>query len=617
LCDLRIVMKWHWSHAVRPKFPGVALLVCLWASFMFAVSVNSCRRPLDDDPSVSEETEGYGKLAFSSSDRLLVERFAWAKEQALAYVFEGDPVGAWYEAALPGREAFCMRDVSHQAMGAHALGLAAWNRNMLEKFAVNISDTRDWCTYWEINRYDEPAPVDYRNDKEFWYNLPANFDVMDCCWRMYLWTGDRTYIDDAVFLNFYERTAKDYVERWNLELEKIMTRARFMNREYFDSEDSFHICRGIPSYHEGRPGNTQVGADLLAFQSAAYLAYAEILDMKGYGKEAEIFRNKAEEIRDFIGQEWWDSENKAFHTIYKTDGGYSKEGNLQAFLLYKDVLMPGEKREQTLRDLSQMLPVNIEMKSYYPEILYRYGDPAKASRILLELSDPGTRRREYPEVSYAVIGSIVNGLMGIEPDARYGTVKTLSRLPDETAWAELDFVPVFGKEIKVRHIGNTETALTNRSNERLEWIACFYADGDELLVDGSTVRAERSVDQAGCSVLQIDVAVGPRETHSVKVKRPLPFCVGFLPMENDGSCHGFLPRPSSLHPSPSGNPSAVGGRRAPPAAPPVFFSLSPTQNGREPSKIDSSSLIPEGAGRVCPRRFECLEADCQKGDAVG
>ncbi|MFA6126609.1 MAG: hypothetical protein WC699_04845 [Bacteroidales bacterium] len=40
----------------------------------------------------------------------------------MSFVFEDDPVGPWYEAAEPGREAFCMRDVSHQSMGAHALG---------------------------------------------------------------------------------------------------------------------------------------------------------------------------------------------------------------------------------------------------------------------------------------------------------------------------------------------------------------------------------------------------------------------------------------------------------------------------------------------------------------
>ena len=118
-------------------------------------------------------------LEFSSSLPALNQVFAWAKGQALAYVFTGDPVGDWYEAALPKREAFCMRDVSHQAAGANALGLAAINKNLFRKFAVNISEAKDWCTYWEINRHDKPAPIDYRNDKEFWYNLPANFDVLD------------------------------------------------------------------------------------------------------------------------------------------------------------------------------------------------------------------------------------------------------------------------------------------------------------------------------------------------------------------------------------------------------------------------------------------------------
>ena len=67
-------------------------------------------------------------LMLRSDDAQLVARFQWAKRQALAYAFDDDPVGPWYEAALPGREAFCMRDVSHQATGAHALGLAGIRR---------------------------------------------------------------------------------------------------------------------------------------------------------------------------------------------------------------------------------------------------------------------------------------------------------------------------------------------------------------------------------------------------------------------------------------------------------------------------------------------------------
>jgi hypothetical protein len=102
-------------------------------------------------------------LEFTSSDPRRVRSFEWAKGQALAYAFDtGDPVGPWYEAALPGREAFCMRDVAHQANGAHALGLARHTRNMLRRFAEVIAESRDFCSYWEIDRYNRPAPVDYK-----------------------------------------------------------------------------------------------------------------------------------------------------------------------------------------------------------------------------------------------------------------------------------------------------------------------------------------------------------------------------------------------------------------------------------------------------------------------
>ena len=172
-------------------------------------------------PAAAGKTES--KLVLTSSDARLVEGFNWAKKQAMAYVFDGDPVGPWYEAALPGREAFCMRDTAHQAAGAHVLGLARYNLNMLRRFAENVSESKDWCSYWEIDRYNRSAPVDYKNDAEFWYNLPANFDILNACYRMYVWTGDMTYINDPVFLNFYDRTVYEYVDRWDLSLDRIMS----------------------------------------------------------------------------------------------------------------------------------------------------------------------------------------------------------------------------------------------------------------------------------------------------------------------------------------------------------------------------------------------------------
>ena len=70
---------------------------------------------------------------------------------------DSDPVGPWYEAALPGREAFCIRDVSHQCIGAEILGQGKQNLNMLRKFVENISEAKDFCSYWEINRHNLPA----------------------------------------------------------------------------------------------------------------------------------------------------------------------------------------------------------------------------------------------------------------------------------------------------------------------------------------------------------------------------------------------------------------------------------------------------------------------------
>ncbi|MGH9771123.1 MAG: hypothetical protein ACRD4Q_05420 [Candidatus Acidiferrales bacterium] len=244
------------------------------------------------------------KLEFESSDARLAAAFNWAKQQAMAYAFDGDPVGPWYEAALPGREAFCMRDVSHQCLGAQALGLSGYTHNMLRRFAENISDSKDWCSYWEINRYNLPAPVDYRNDAAFWYDLPANFDVLDACYRMYLWSGDLTYLNDPVFLNFYDRTVSDYVERWHLGLNQVMTRGRWMNiRGEFNPHDNFQVSRGIPGYQEGS-SDYIVGVGFLATQFAAYRAYASIQALRGNFSGAQAYAEKAVSVKDLVNSTW-------------------------------------------------------------------------------------------------------------------------------------------------------------------------------------------------------------------------------------------------------------------------------------------------------------------------
>jgi hypothetical protein len=62
---------------------------------------------------------GQGGIEFISSDFSLQTAFGRAKEMALHYKgMPDDPVGPWYESALPPRSAFCMRDISPKVLAA-------------------------------------------------------------------------------------------------------------------------------------------------------------------------------------------------------------------------------------------------------------------------------------------------------------------------------------------------------------------------------------------------------------------------------------------------------------------------------------------------------------------
>jgi len=470
------------------------------------------------------------RLSFESSDRPLAEGFAWAKKQALAFAFEGDPVGPWYEAALPGREAFCMRDVAHQSAGGHALGLAAHNRNMLRRFAENISESRDWCSYWEIDRYNRPAPVDYKNDAEFWYNLPANFDILDCCYRMYLWTGDMAYLHDPVLLNFYDRTVTDYVGRWDLDTDRVMRRKRFMNlRGTLEPTKKFHFYRGDPSYDENRE-EFVLGIDLLAAQYAGYLAYARIQELRGNADASQTYLRKAREVRALINKEWWDEKSQQFSSHLGKD--YKFLGTAGSSLLYWDAVEDGQKAQAAVNHLLDAIRKqpsgSVEGQSHHAEILYRYGSPDAAYAQMIDLTREDRQRREYPEVSYSVIGAIVSGVMGISvepaPPSRAAedgnfvdrSIKTRAA-HSKMGWVALRNLPVRANEISVRHEGAARTFFTNDRGPSLLWQAEFPGSFAALSVNGRPQKASQEKAPLGRPISWVRSVVAPGSTVRVEV----------------------------------------------------------------------------------------------------
>jgi hypothetical protein len=264
-------------------------------------------------------------LRLSTSDPQLQRAFDRAKDQALHYVSSGqDPVKDWYEAALPGRSAFCMRDVSHQVMGAEALGLSAHNKSMLMRFAQGISQARDWASFWEIDREGKPSTADYVSDDDFWYNLPANFDVMNAALRMFVWTGDSAYSTDPVFLNYYRRTVTDYILRWQLEPRNVASRPRIMNRHL--ASGKFVESRGIPGYTEERK-DFNLGTDLLAAEYRALRLYGELLRMLG-SAGSPTFDAQAEGIAQILETRAWSSPSRHFYSALEKMSSLFRRGPL-------------------------------------------------------------------------------------------------------------------------------------------------------------------------------------------------------------------------------------------------------------------------------------------------
>lgn len=456
-------------------------------------------------------------LSLETTDSLLAESFKWAARQAMAYAHDGsDPVGLWYEAALPQREAFCMRDVAHQSTGAHFLGLAAHNKNMLMKFAKNISESKDWCTFWEINRYNLPAPVDYRNDQEFWYNLPANYDIVVACYRQYLWTGDVDYLEDATFQNLYQRSIEDYTTKWQIGLNEIMQRNRWINTpQPLDSNDYFHIARGLPSYEEGDLFKMQVGADLLGFQYQAYLAWAEILDITGDKEKAAVQRNNAQNLQEYFFREWFNDSSNTFYQASFIDKGFVTKPS--QFLLYTGIAHSAGKNKNEVARLVNFGKTNIESQSYLPLILFRYDQNKTAYEHILDLSAPEKERREYPEVSFTLIESIISGLAGVSADAAKRQISTLSRMPEVSQQLSIKNIPIFSGEINLNHLSPSTSILQNRTGETISWKVRFYGQHKNVYVNGKMQQAYNETTEGDNTVSYIEIMVAEQEEIRVSV----------------------------------------------------------------------------------------------------
>jgi hypothetical protein len=447
-------------------------------------------------------------LGFTSTNTSLQQSFDWAKKQALTYSRSGaGSIGPWYEAALPGRNAFCMRDASHQMEGAAALALYAANRNMLRRFANSAAKERDWAAYWEIDGNGRPSSADYLSDTDFWFNLPANFDVLDATVRMWRWTGDDTYRDDPIFQHFFRITVSDYIKSWQLTPGTILKRPRIANQRQV--EGRFVHSRGIPSYTEGSR-DFILGADLLAAEYRAIHSFKEIAATASDGKLAQKMQPTADAAQALLERVAWSKAQNHYLGTIRAD--LTGTGSGDALVLYFGAAKNTAHIRGALNYLSSQQywkHINIEEESYAALALFRYGRDAAAYQVLADISRPQKARREYPEVSFSVIEAIVSGVMGLEP-AHNGDpfdILTVSRLPGNRDRASLSAVSIRKNHLDIMHTGKSSTRLNNSSGPALRWRATFAGTLSHLRVDGTAVTARHSTLSGGAAVSWTDVTV--------------------------------------------------------------------------------------------------------------
>ncbi len=456
------------------------------------------------------------ELEFSASNKELVEAFNWAKNKALSYAHNGtDPVGFWYEAALPNREAFCMRDVSHQAIGAEILGLGKHNLNMFVKFAQNISEKMDYCSYWEINRYDKPAPVDFENEKDFWYNLPANFDLTYTAYRLYNWTGNKAYLEHTDLTNFYDLSMTEYVDHWDLGANEVLTRDRSMHINKEDANSRFGNKRGIPTYNEGGRGETLLGIDMTASLISAYKAYASMLNLAGDLTKSEAFALKAAKEEKFLDDFWWDEKKQEYRSILYADTtfDYFMVGDDQAFLhylYYFDVLSNQDKLKALVDSYSDNFEkLIVELKSYLPIMFYENGQTAMANNMIIDLCSVENKRRDYPENSFTVIEHIARGLMGLDVNAELNTFSTLSRVENSDEWAIMKNVPILSNKIEIVHKGLHQSKAISLMGKNILWEARIPGTFDFLYQNGTKMKSQQGIEHGlPFSYLEVDLTTG-------------------------------------------------------------------------------------------------------------
>jgi hypothetical protein len=403
-------------------------------------------------------------LRFDSSIDGFRDGFAWAKDTALGYVVRRDrpAVLPSYASGLLDRPLFYLRDVAHQSVAAHLLGLDEENFAMLRAFAASATERRRWYPLWSFTYDGRIADIDWRSDDDFVRETPAPFELAQKCMDLFRWTGDRRYLSDPAMLDYYRHLVDDFTRLHDIQGLGLAGEAKAID-----------IFDGVPTYneHAERP-DLQIAADGVASQWAAMRALADVLGAEGVEPElAGRAGAEAERVLRLFEDLWWDAEAEQYILGLAPGGPVRVFGDEASWfpMLKRMPLAPGRVTSHLAR-LSEAVraktPDFLESITYLPEAFHAYGFDREAEHWIRHLIDSGS---DYPEVPFTIVSHLAVGMTGVEP-GHDDTIVTRSHVP-MGEWVEVHDIPYRGRRISIRQEGPDTTEMSLTFGEPLRWEA--------------------------------------------------------------------------------------------------------------------------------------------------
>jgi len=481
----------------------------------------------------------------SSSNPKIVAMFDWAKAKAGSWVQQGGVVGPVnvdeyqrsgtgvatyapsYWAGYANRSGYYSRDFVHQISGAHLLGFDTENKAMLRSFAASATAEHKYFPVWALN-FDTATylSIDYHGPDNFVREVPAVFELVEKANTALRWTGDRDYLRDPTFWDYYRHATGQFVDLHNGTLDNGAVQVA--------EGTGMGIFAGAASYNEHSDERLAEAGDAIGAQYQAYLAMAAMARDKRDPKLAQTFDRRAEALKRYFNTTWSrvpgsDEVVRAYGTDGSPITGWGKENSW--FMPMKGIFDAGPRNDAYLDYIDAQAsgagrPGNIEAITYLPDTFFRYNHGGTAWKWMQDVydkrEDPHVNSGQgldgdYPEVSFTLVSQTIEGLMGIAPDAPNHALATVSRLPADIGWLQAADVPIGSDRVTVRHDGPTGSTLTNQSaTTGYDWEARFVGRHRHLRVNGKLTAAKTKVVD-GITYTYAAVRVKPGTTATVRV----------------------------------------------------------------------------------------------------